>query len=414
MIDYSRVKSLADQYGTPFYVFHQELFKSNVCAFKEAFLKRYPKVIVGYSFKTNYIPAIAGAAQQIGCFAEVVSGMEYEIALRLGYTGENIIFNGPIKKRDEIFRALEQGAVINLDSRIELEHVLAYRAAYPARQVKVGLRINIELNKARGMQVMHDGNRYGRFGLTPDHLEQVIPLLQENSVRICSLHGHTTSVDRAPKNYEIICRKMLQVAHDYSLNDIEQFNIGGGFFGAAAKGIDITDKPSYEDYAQVVLDCLLVDPWFQRIQPALVIEPGGSVVSNTFSIYTQVHQHKKVQDKHFVVVDSGVFEIKPSMHGVNLPQELLAPDLEERPQITAMVVGSTCMERDVIARRVAMPLAKPGDMLRIDGVGAYTLVFTPNTFINFVPPVLVVEEGQGRLIRRRQTLDDVMATYCLE
>lgn len=95
-INYNILRNIEDCIGTPFYIMDGEQYKLNVTSFVNAFRSRYPNVIAGYSFKTNYVPALCLIAKDVGAWAEVVSEMEYQLALSLGFT--NIIFNGPIKK----------------------------------------------------------------------------------------------------------------------------------------------------------------------------------------------------------------------------------------------------------------------------------------------------------------------------
>src|SRR3546814_12176857 len=98
---------------------------------------------MGYSFKTNYVPALCRIAAVQGCWAEVVSGMEYDLALALGHTPDRIIFNGPVKSQADVLRALEDGAVVNLDSLQEVDGVVLRGAAIPNAQCRGGVRTNL-------------------------------------------------------------------------------------------------------------------------------------------------------------------------------------------------------------------------------------------------------------------------------
>ena len=113
------INRIETQVGSPFYVMNPDLYELNVRAFADAFRKYYDKIIIGYSFKTNYVPALCLRAKQIGCYAEVVSAMEMDIALGLGF--EKIIFNGPIKRKDALVRAIEHRAIINIDAEYEVD-----------------------------------------------------------------------------------------------------------------------------------------------------------------------------------------------------------------------------------------------------------------------------------------------------
>lgn len=407
-IDFNYLDRLAQKYGTPFYLMNGGTYLRNIESFKSAFLSKYPKLVVGYSFKTNYIPALCKIAMGEGCYAEVVSEMEYDLAKRIGF--KNVIFNGPIKREPILNKALDEGSVVNLDSLYEVDNVLKYKSENPGKDVAVGLRLNIDLTDADGVSKVQCGLRVGRFGFTKKLLSDIIPLLRKNGIRIISLHGHTSSSDRAVANYGLIVKQMLSLCSEFQLDDLQYFDVGGGFFGAAAKGIDVSNKPKYSDYADVILDLCLQNEWFNKVQPNIVIEPGVSVVANVFSYVSMIFQTKEIAGQKFLSTDGTVFDVKPTLHSNNLPHTFFAKKPGNGTYV-ANLVGSTCMEKDVILSDVNVPEnIAGGDYVKIDGVGAYTIVLTPS-FINYVSPIVSVDGERDTLVRRRQTLDDVMAFY---
>lgn len=406
-INYKVLKELDETFGAPFYIMDPEKYRSNINGFLNAFKKRYEKVVAGYSFKTNYVPALCQIARQEGVWAEVVSEMEYELARKIGF--EKVIFNGPIKRPAIFKKALEHGAIINLDSEYEVEMVCSYAKEHPEKNVKVGMRININLTDENGNSTIQCGLRFGRFGFPNDILGSNIDRLREAGVMIVSLHGHTSTSDRAVLNYKIITQHMLAACEKYNLNDLQYFDIGGGFFGAAPEGMDLTGRPKYEDYANCVLDEALANEWFVKQQPTIVIEPGSSVVSNVFTYYTKVYQNKRVGKVNFVMVDGTVFDVKPTMHANNLPHKVHRA-VESDETYVCDVVGSTCMEKDVMLKEVTMPRMEAGDFIQFNGVGAYTICLTP-TFINFLEPILMPEDGEWVEARRRQMVEDIIGVY---
>lgn len=414
-IDKAIIKDLRDKYGTPFYVMSASRYRSNLRSFLSAFTVGYDKVIAGYSFKTNYVPALCQIAKEEGCYAEVVSEMEFELAEKLGF--KHIIFNGPIKTQRVIDKAIACNAIINLDSEYEVDYICQYRNEHPEKPLSVGLRLNVQLQDSCGRSTVQCGLRHGRFGFPHDILGKTIERLLKSGVTINSVHGHTSSSDRAVLNYKIITEYMLSVCEEFGLNDVEYFDIGGGFFGAAPEGLDVSAKPSYDDYAQMVLSLVVENEWFKRVKPFIVIEPGSSVVSNVFDYYTSVYQLKTIDSKHFVIVDGTVFDVKPTMHTSNLPFSVISPieSTEIRckdSNIICDVVGSTCMEKDIILRDVELSHLKKGDMIQIRGVGSYTISLSP-TFINFLAPIFSLEDNEVRVLRRRQSIEDVLKIYKL-
>lgn len=407
-MNFNTLDTIAQQFGTPFYLMDKEVYIKNITAFQEAFRRKYDKLIVGYSFKTNYVPALCKIAKEIGCYAEVVSEMEYSLAKRIGF--DKIIFNGPIKKTVSLKKALADKAIINIDSRYELDTVLEYKAEHPNDVVGVGLRLNVNLTDKEGISKVQCGLRVGRFGFSEKMLEEIIPMLRDKDIKIISLHGHTSSSDRAVANYGLITEQMLQICEKFALNDLQYFDVGGGFFGAAARGIDISNKPNYVDYANCILDLCLNNKWFMQIEPTIVIEPGVSVVANVFSYVSKIFQVKDIAGQKFLTTDGTVFDVKPTLHKNNLPH-LFYVRKNETGTFLANLVGSTCMEKDVILNNVEVPSSIGyGDYVKIEGVGAYTIALSP-TFINYLSPILSIKDNNVSIIRRRQTIDDVISLY---
>ena len=406
-VNYNILRNLDEKYGSPFYIMDPEQYKKNINDFLNAFKRKYAKVIAGYSFKTNYVPALCKIAKCEGCVAEVVSDMEYALAEKIGF--DKIIFNGPIKRTAILYHALDNGALVNLDSEYEVELVCKYKQEHPFSDVCVGIRININLTDENGNSTIQCGLRFGRFGFPDAIIGANIERLRAAGVRIIGLHGHTSTSDRAVLNYKIITQHMLAVCENYQLDDLEYFDIGGGYFGAAPAGMDLTGRPRYADYADCVLGETMSNQWFMNHKPYIVIEPGSSVVSNVFNYYTKVYQNKKVGKVNFVMVDGSVFDVKPTMHTNNLPHEVYR-NLDTEETYTCDVVGSTCMEKDVMLKEVSLPKLDAGDYIQFRGVGAYTICLTP-TFINYLPPILLEDDGEYIEVRRRQNIEDIIQIY---
>ena len=414
VIDKKLIYNLRSEHGTPFYLMFPARFRKNLNDFLNAFKKKYEKTILGYSFKTNYLPALCEIARKEGCYAEVVSEMELELADKLHF--ENIIFNGPIKKGYVLEKAIEKKAIINLDADYEVDYICNYKKAHPNQPLTVGLRLNVQIQNEDGITSVQSGLKHGRFGFPHDILNNAVKKIRKAGIQICSLHGHSSSSDRAVLNFEIITKYMLSVREEFQLNDVKYFDIGGGFFGAAPDGMNISGKPTYEDYAHAVLSILCKDPWFLDARPYIVIEPGSSVVSNVFEYYTSVFQLKTIGTKHFAIVDGTVFDVKPTMHSNNLPFSLLLfsddKDYGQKILESYDVVGSTCMEKDIIMHDVSLPNLNKNDIFQIRGVGAYTISLTP-TFINFLAPIFSIEKEDVVMVRKRQNIEDVLNIYKL-
>lgn len=388
-----------------FYLFNDELFLHNLNLLRSGFASIIPHTEVAYSFKSNYTPHLCQLALQAGCRAEVVSGMEYEIALTVGFKPTQIIFNGPLKRPVELLKAITDGALVHLDSSDELQTLLAAAQAgeLPAA-CGIGLRIQINDNS--------------RFGFHPYQLNEIIQTLRSASIRIVSLHGHLSTPDRAPRHYAQITHTLLDVAERYQLDTLERIDVGGGFAGAYPLGTDLTNRPSFADYAKEIAEQLNQSPWYARIQPRLVVEPGISVLANTLSFYTRIFDSKQFEGRQQLGIDGSFYHVKPSGHLHNpsfeLIRQLATGSTTNEELMPTSIVGSTCMERDIIVRDVELPQANLGDFVRFDGLGAYTVALTPQ-FIHYLPPIYALNgASEWSCIRQPQRVADLLHSYSFE
>ena len=164
MTTWKKIKETESKFGSPFYLIDKAAFVANYDNIMGAFSRRYDKFILGYSYKTNYIPYLCQIVKTKGGYAEVVSRLEYELALKIGQDPKKIIFNGPVKCFDDIELALDNDSIVNLDSNPEIEHVNRYAQNNPKRQIKVGLRINMGLSDKAGVSHIQESLPVGRFG----------------------------------------------------------------------------------------------------------------------------------------------------------------------------------------------------------------------------------------------------------
>ncbi len=413
-LNHAEIDAVATQYGSPFYVFDPAQFRSNIWRFSAAMRARYEPFILGYSYKTNYLPAACLLVKEAGGYAEVVSRLEYDLAIRLGYDHQKIIFNGPLKREQDLDIAFSGRAVVNLDSMTELEFLCDWVKKHPGEKPVVGLRINVNLTGADGESHVQAGLKAGRFGFAGENLDSAVEKLSTLGVDLVSLHGHSSSNNRSVENFHTICRTLCSVREYYSLDGLRFFNIGGGFFGRVPKELIGREVPSFEEYAAVISEVLLADPWVRKNRPALVAEPGVSVVADSMSFYTKIHSEKTVPgQKNFITVDGSVFNVKPTMHPYNMLFRHIPESAGLGDELLCDVVGSTCMEKDVILQEISLPNPQPGDYIEIKNAGAYTIVMTP-PFINLAPAI-VAPDGKGgfELLREAQSVDHFLACYNL-
>jgi len=412
MISYNKIETWAAAYGSPFYILDHQIFRDNYHRISAAFRQHYDKLIIGYSYKTNYIPYLCQIIKAEGGYAEVVSRMEYELARKIGHDPQKIIFNGPVKLYEDIEWALHNESMINLDSWCEIDHLQRYAQKHPDRQINIGLRINIGLSDHTGKSHVQNQLKVGRFGFSPDsaNLKKIIAAIKKyNNINIVSLHGHSSTTDRSIWCFEVIADTLCNVAENFLPDSIDFINVGGGMFGYIPPEMQWIEVPAFEEYAAAIWGVLKANQWFIDKKPHLVIEPGVALAADTLSFVTKVIGAKTIKDKLFVTVDGSAYNTKPTFHKINQAYSIIRakPGLKTA---TYNVVGSTCMEKDYLLTDITDHEPQIGDYFKIENVGAYTVVLTP-PFIN-VAPAIVTNKGNDYIpVRHRQSFDNLFEPY---
>lgn len=395
-LDDRKLFDLAREHGDSFYVLDLDRFRANFNEFSAAFAAHYPKVRLGYSYKTNYTPALCEAVNDLGGYAEVVSIMEHDLALHLGVRPADIIFNGPCKREPELRRALEGGALVNVDAPYELEMVERI-AAGTKSPLRVGVRCNFDVG------------RVSRFGFAIEDVASVVSRLGRlPNVKIASLHCHYDTPQRALSSFVHRARTMIGLARDLGLADsLEMIDLGSGFFSRMSPELRATfdtHVPTYEEYGEAVGRVFAES--FAAGGPCLVLEPGKPIVADAMRFFTKVVEVKRIGERAWIQVAGSVYDIRPTKSERNLPIRHHGPG---STNVRGHVVGATCMEDDILHRDYDGPAAR-GDILEFENVGAYTNVLRP-PFIVPAPPMLALERGALRIVRRADTLEDIARAY---
>ncbi len=411
-LSFEACEAVEREHGSPFYLFDGETFARNFRSLEGAFRARWPRVRLGYSYKTNYLPHLCRIVKDLGGHAEVVSRLEYDLALRVGHAPSTIIFNGPLKRPEDVELALGGGSLVQLDSEHELDHVRAFAERHPRSAARVGVRVNVSLLDAEGASHVQEGLQVGRFGVPPEALPRVASRLAGLGLRVRSLHGHTSSASRAAWVYARIAETLCRLAEEVAPDTVEEIDVGGGFFGPMPAGFAPPGAPSFEAYAEAVTGALERSAWARARRPLLVLEPGVSLVADALSYVTRVVDVKELRGRVLAVVDGSVLHVKPGMHARNQPHGVIRGGGPRTGVRLLGVTGATCMEKDYLLRDVACDLA-PGDYLRFENVGAYTIVMAP-PFIHPAPAILARERGRLLAVRRRQTFEHLFQNYVMD
>lgn len=404
-IDGVAVDTLVERYGSPLYVTSEQRLRSNIRRIRQAFVSRYPNVIHGWSYKTNYNGAICSILHQEGSWAEVVSRFEYEKARSLGVPAGHILFNGPNKQRPILERAIAEGAMIHVDHDDELA-LIARIAEERDECVPVTLRLNFETGYTESW------SRFG-FNLESGAARAVIKRVKANRhLRLNGLHCHIGTFILDPRAYAAEVGTLCALAKEIEADGtrLSYIDIGGGLPSKnALQGIYLPPEqavPDIEEYAEAICTAFLEGTAYRleagEERPALVFESGRAVIDDAQSLITSVVGRKETADgRPAAILDAGLNTLFTALwydHNVRLA----AP---ARQQLRDTVLyGPLCMNIDVVRRSVQLPPLEVGDHLVIAPVGAYNTTQSMQ-FIEYRPAtVLIHGDREVSVIREAEDL----------
>ncbi|MEO8054790.1 MAG: diaminopimelate decarboxylase [Acidobacteriota bacterium] len=404
----SAVSRLAAEFGTPLYVYDRAAITGAFGALKAAFAPRFPKLRLHYALKANGSLAICRILRKEGAFPEVVSGGEIVTAERAGWSGSDVLFTSSSKTPAEIAKTIELGAVLNADSRDELEQASA--AAVRAGQT---VRLSFRLNPGVDPDTLHHINTgipESKFGVHLDGGDAFAAYARAKElpgVAIAGIHCHIGSQITDTAGYEKTARKMLAFVEE--LNEklgitLEFVDLGGGI-GVPYKDGETVMSPD-------ALAAALQPIWREGVaaagyEPALWLEPGRSLVAPSGFLVTRVNTVKTTPLKTFVNVDAGSNTLlRPALYGAYhrarvvraVPGDIGAPRLLD-------VAGDVCETGDILAEGRTLPLPKAGDHVVFLDAGAYGFAMASVYNARPLPAEVLVEGDTATLIRRRGTYD---------
>lgn len=397
-INNATIKTLRSEFGDAFYLLDSEQFRKNFLELKDTFQSIYPNFNIAYSYKTNYTPKFCKIVNELGGYAEVVSEMEAELAIRCGVEPTRVIWNGPIKNLDKLKEYIFMGVTVNIDSLSEAKYIEEL-ADKTDKILNVGIRCNYDVN---------DGvvSRFG-FDVDGDDFKEVLDIVTKTpNLHFVNFQCHFAK--RQVEYWPARAKGMLDLIDHLGIIP-ERIDIGGGLFGKMEDSLKAqfnAEIPDYKAYAQAAAT-QFADYFKDRdYKPELVIEPGLAVVGDCMKFVGTVKTIKNVRGKYIASVLGSQKNI--SMTGVNPPMKII--HMSEGEKYTNMdLVGFTCIEGDVLYRNYTGELAV-NDAVVISNCGSYSLVMKPPFILpNF--PVLDICGENVEVIKRAETFDDIFHTF---
>ena len=406
-IDNVAVADLMDKYGSPLFVISEKTIRQNYQKALKAFKMRYPKVQFAWSYKTNYLDAVCKVFHQEGSWAEVVSGFEYQKAVRNGVPGNLIIFNGPDKSKEDLIMAIKNRSLIHIDHFDELYMLIEILEDMEETKARVAIRVNMDTG------VYPQWDRFGFNYENGQAWNAIVKIIAQEKLQFEGLHCHIGTYMLTANAYAVAARKMCELALAYSNTtgrNLKYIDMGGGFCssntlkGSYLQGADII--PTFDDYAEAITSTILQFGFRPDELPLLILETGRALIDEAGYLLGTVLATKRLADgRRATVLDTGVNIMFTSFwynHRVSPAQ-----DFTQHAEDTTLY-GPLCMNIDCLRESVVLPLLKKGDRIVIHEVGAYNMTQWMQ-FITLRPNVVMIDTtGNVHLIRKQETVNTIV------
>jgi diaminopimelate decarboxylase len=390
---------IAAAHGTPLYIYSASTITSRYRAVDEAFAS-YPHAM-HYALKANSTLAIVRLLRSLGSKVDANSGGEIDVALRAGFIPPEIVFTGVGKTPEELMQAIDLGVkTINAESEGELERIDAIARGRQAR-ARVAIRVNPDID-ARSHPHISTGLKTNKFGVSIAEARDLCRRMRNrDGIEIVGLHTHVGSQILDLEPLRRAASAIVGLARDLSADglSIEHLDLGGGL-GISYDG---TVAPTQEEYAAAIL------PIVRDSGLSIVLEPGRSIVGPAGALVTRVVDVKEQPGgKLFVILDAGMTElIRPMLYSAY--HRIEPVETRDGPAMLSDVVGPLCESSDTLGKDRRFPRPEPGDLFAVLDAGAYGSVMASNYNRRTLPPEVMVQDGRASVIRRRQTIDDMLA-----
>ena len=404
------VTELDAEFGTPLYLYDENTLRAKCREFRTEFETRYPSVQIIYAGKAYSNVVLLRLVQEEGLGLDVVSEGELAIAKKAKFPMDKIYFHGNNKSVRELEMALRLhvGHIV-VDNFHELE-ILGKLTQ------ELGVKQDVLLRMTPGVdphthRYTSTGSLDSKFGFPLPLKEQAVAAaLKIKGLNVTGLHFHIGSLIFEPEPYVKSVRSVLKFAADmrkkYSL-ELQELDTGGGF--AVQYTLD-QPAPSIAVFAEQITSTIKKECRELSLKlPKLIVEPGREIVAQAgVAVYT-VGTIKEIPEvRTYIAVDGGMGDnVCPAMYGEKM-EAVLANRMRARQAGKVTVCGKFCESGDILIRDIEMPKTVPGDILAIAVSGAYSIPESMNYNAFFKPPVLLLNEGKAKLIRRRETLEDII------
>jgi len=393
------IKEIAEQYGTPLYVYDFDYIEERYSSLKDAFAGK--KSLINYAVKANSNLSVIAHLAKLGAGADCVSIGEVKRALSAGVSKYKIIFSGVGKRDEEIRAALEYDILlINLESEAEMKRVEMVAKAL-GKEARISIRVNPNIDPQTHPYIS-TGLHENKFGVEIEMAKRMYIYAKKSEfLNPVGIHFHIGSQLTKLEPIAEACGIVADLVRSLKAIDIDIkfFDVGGGI------GVVYDDE-------QTIAPQAYTDAIFQAtkgLDVTILCEPGRYMVANAGVFLTKVLYEKVNEEKRFVIVDGAMNDlIRPSLYNAYHRIEAVAKeaDTPENKKTPADVVGPVCESGDFLGKNVPLPPLEHNDLLAVHSAGAYGFTMASNYNTRPKPAEVAIQGDKVKLIRKRETYED--------
>ena len=394
-IDEVSLEDLAKEYGTPVYVYSGSKLKENLNGYLSS-VREEDKVC--YSVKSNSNIHLLELLADLGSGFDVVSGNELRKCLEAGAIPEDIVFSGVGKTEEELVLAIKENIFsINIESEEELDRIIK-TAKDLEKKAQCMIRINPDIS-SESHPYIQTGLKTSKFGILREGIDSLVEKASKSG--LINLKGIASHVGSQIFNKELIFENLnllIEIANNLIRQGhaLSYIDLGGGL------GISYQEEKELKPRA-------VLEEVISKLEPLnlnLLLEPGRSISGNTGVLLSKVEYLKKTSDLNFAVIDSGMNDLlRPSLY--QAWHNISVVETNNQKELSYEVVGPVCESGDTFGEDRILSLDEDS-ILAIHDAGAYGHVMSSNYNSRLRPPEILVEGQEIKVIRRRETFDDLL------
>ncbi len=391
------VRQLAEQYGTPLYIYSAATLRRHFKAFDSAF--KGLDHMTCYSVKANSNVSLLRLLAQQGAGMDIVSGGELYRALKAGVTPEKIVYSGVGKKADEIREALEAGILMfNVESMAELKRINTI-AKEMGKVARISFRINPDVDPQTHPYIS-TGMKKNKFGLDIEHSLKAYEMARDmNAVEPvgmdCHIGSQLTSIEPFLEALDKLIAFYNRLA-DMGVA-IKYLDLGGGL------GIQYNEEepPHPEAFGKALTEKL------KDLPLTVILEPGRVIAGNAGIMVTEVVYTKQTPSKNFLIVDAAMNDlVRPALY--DSYHRIAEVEEHGRDSVEVDIVGPICESSDFLARDRELPALEQGELLAVFSAGAYGFTMSSNYNSRRRACELLVDGDKATVARKRETYEDLV------